>query len=104
MKQQEIYNKLKEITHDIAEWNNIVQVISNWIYDNFQEKQNPKEDERKKIAAILFSQMFRQFSSLDWNNQIIMKAAAKRSLELQKLNINNCNSLKCLTAIAYTLC
>lgn len=77
MKQQEIYNKLKEITHDIAEWNNIVQVISNWIYDNFQEKQNPKEDERKKIAAILFSQMFRQFSSLDWNNQIIMKAAAK---------------------------
>jgi len=87
MKQQEIYNKLKEITHDIAEWNNIVQVISNWIYDNFQEKQNPKEDERKKIAAILFSQMFRQFSSLDWNNQIIMKAAAQTSLELQMFKL-----------------
>lgn len=92
MKQQEIYNKLKEITHDIAEWNNIVQVISNWIYDNFQEKQNPKEDERKKIAAILFSQMFRQFSSLDWNNQIIMKAAAKRSLELADVLLEEINN------------
>ena len=92
MKQQEIYNKLKEVSRPYHSWTDQMESIAKWIHEHYEQKQNSKDDERKKVAAILFSQMFRQFSSLDWNNTIIMKAAAKRSLELADILLDEINN------------
>ena len=92
MKQQEIYNKLKEVSRPYHSWTDQMESIAKWIYDNFQEKQNPKEDERKKIAAILFSQMIAQIPLISFNNTEVMKGFAKRSLEFADILLEQINN------------
>ena len=92
MNVEQIYNKLKEISRPYNSWINQMNAIAKWIHEHYEQKQNPKDDERKKIAAILFSQMITQFPLISLNDAAIMKAAAKRSLELADILLEEINN------------
>lgn len=89
---EQIYNKLKEVSKPYHVWINQIEAIAKWVHAHYEEKQNPKEDERKKIAAILFSKIISQFKLLDVQNNEVIKAAAKRSLELTDILLEEINN------------
>lgn len=92
MNVEQIYNKLKEISRPYNSWINQMNAIAKWIHEHYEQKQNPKEDERKKIVAILFSQMISQFKLADVQNNYVIKAAAQRSLQLADILLEEINN------------
>lgn len=92
MNVEQIYSKSKEISRPYHSWTDQMESIAKWIHEHYEQKQNPKDDERKKIAAILFSQMISQFKLVDVQNNYIIKAAAQRSLQLADILLEEINN------------
>lgn len=92
MNVEQIYNKLKEIARPYNSWINQMNAIAKWIHEHYEQKQNSKDDERKKIAAIMMSQMIGQFKLVDVQNNYVIKAAAQRSLQLADILLEEINN------------
>lgn len=91
MKQDEIFHKLNDFRLQYGYWQDQQRHVARWIDENFQEKQNPKEDERKKIAAIIYARLLDQYGLIPIQEtykmkEIAIKAALMTDILLEEIN------------------
>lgn len=92
MNVEQIYNKLKEISGPYNSWINQMNAIAKWIHEHYEQKQNPKDDERKKIAAIIYARLLDQYGLIPIQETYKMKEVAIKATLMTDILLEEINN------------